>query len=161
MILEPGQKEPSHPRLTQQIFPERPWSPLGSTRISFLRASPPPGTSGDIMPRPSDSLNVFNGASRPKESRASAWDAIYGEVNGPVDAEPLDSPSWIFLLAFAPGCCRELGSCTKITWRNDSSSFLRLVTGLNLDLTASTHQRWSVGSHQLHPFPQKGIFLTH
>lgn len=27
MCLEPRQNEPSHPRPTQQIFPERPWSP--------------------------------------------------------------------------------------------------------------------------------------
>ena len=121
--LEPRQKEPSHPRLTQQIFLGQPWSPLGSTRIYFLQASPPPGTSGDNVPRPSDSLNVFNGTSRPKESRASPWDAIYGEVNGLVDMEPLDSPFWICLLVFAPGRCREWGLCTKITWRNYASAF--------------------------------------
>lgn len=71
--VEPRQKEPSHPRPTQQIFPERPWSPLGSARIYFLWASPPAGTSGDTVLRPSDSLNVFNGTSRSKESRASPW----------------------------------------------------------------------------------------
>lgn len=103
MPLEPRQNEPSHPRLIQQIFPERPWSPLGSIRIYFLWLSPPSGTSGDITPCPSDSLNVFNGMSRPKESRTSVWDAIYGEVNDLVDTEPMALPSWVFLLAFAPG----------------------------------------------------------
>lgn len=42
--------------------------PLGSARIYFLRALLPVGTSGDIAPCPSDSLNVFNGTSRLKES---------------------------------------------------------------------------------------------
>lgn len=41
--LAAGQKEPSHPKLAQQIFPEQPWPPLSCTRICFLRALPPPG----------------------------------------------------------------------------------------------------------------------
>lgn len=53
------------------------------------------------MTRPSDSLNVFNGTSRLKKSRASLWDAIYREVNGLVDTEPLDFPPGFAHLADA------------------------------------------------------------